>query len=129
MSICMKCTSVRHSPAPPILTTYQASWRGAFSLPATIEVKPKITLGVNSGWRIRVWGGRFAGRAVQFQRLNPLSGQWVTLRKPLLDRANRARVRFQLPKGVNRVRVAMSVNQAGAGFLGAFSPEVVWRVH
>jgi plastocyanin len=116
--------------APRILTTYQASWRGAYSLPTTVEVRPKITLGVHQGWRIRVRGGQsFAGRAVQFQRLNPVTGQWVTLRKPLLDATSRARVRYQLPKGLNRVRAAMSVNQAGAGYLGAFSPVVTWRVH
>jgi plastocyanin len=115
--------------APKILTTYQASWKGATSLPTTVEVRPKITLGVNQGWRIRVRGGQsFAGRAVQFQRLNPATGQWVTLRKPLLDATSRARVRYRLPKGTNQVRVAMSVNQAGAGYLGAFSPVVNWHV-
>jgi plastocyanin len=115
--------------APQILTSYTASWKGAFSQPASVEVHPKISLGVNEGWRIRVWGGRsFAGRAVQFQRLNPETGQWVTLRKPLLDRTSSARVRYQLPKGLNRVRAAMSVNQAGAGYLGSYSRVVVWRV-
>jgi len=115
--------------SPQILTAYTASWKGAFSPPASVEVHPKITLGVNNGWRVKVWGGRsFAGRAVQFQRLNPLSGQWVTLRKPLLDRTSSAHIHYQLPKGINRVRAAMSVNQAGAGYLGSFSRVVTWRV-
>ena len=38
-----------------------------------------------------------------------------------------ARVELPLPKGMSRVRLAMSVNQAGAGVLGAFSREVLWR--
>jgi plastocyanin len=115
--------------SPQVLTTYTASWKGAFSAPASVEVHPKITLGVNNGWMVKVWGGRsFAGRAVQFQRLNPLTGQWVTLRKPLLDRTSSAHIHYQLPKGINRVRAAMSVNQAGAGYLGSFSRVVTWRV-
>jgi len=115
--------------SPQILTTYTASWKGAFSTPASVEVHPKISLGVSDGWRVKVWGGRsFAGRAVQFQRLNPLTGQWVTLRKPLLDRSSSAHIHYQLPKGINRVRAAMSVNQAGAGYLGSFSRVVAWRV-
>jgi plastocyanin len=115
--------------APRILTTYQASWRGAYSLPVTVQLAPKISLGRNNGWLIHVAGGRsFAGRAVQLQRLNTLTGQWVTLRKPLLNSASKAKVQVTLPKGTNRLRVAMSVNQAGAGYLGAFSPVVVWRV-
>jgi plastocyanin len=115
--------------SPQILTTYTASWKGAFSPPASVEVHPRISLGVNNGWVVKVWGGRsFAGRAVQFQRLNPLTGQWVTVRKPLLDRNSSAHIHYQLPKGINRVRAAMSVNQAGAGYLGSFSRVVTWRV-
>jgi plastocyanin len=114
---------------PRILTTYQASWKGAFSLPASVEVAPKISLGRNNGWLIRVWGGRsFAGRGVQFQRLNQLTGQWVTLKKVILDSHSGARIVLTLPKGLNRLRVAMSVNQAGAGFLGTTSTTVNWRV-
>ena len=64
---------------------------------------------------------------MQFQRLNALTGQWVTLRKVLLNSRSSARVLYKLPKGINHLRVTMSVNQAGAGFLGAISPTVTWR--
>jgi plastocyanin len=114
---------------PRILTTYQAAWKGAYALPVTVQVAPKISLGRNAGWLIHVAGGTsFAGRAVQLQRLNLLTGQWVTLKKPLLDSRSNAKVQVTLPKGVSRLRVAMSVNQAGAGYLGTYSPTVVWRV-
>jgi plastocyanin len=113
---------------PQILTTYQAAWKGAFSLPVSVQVAPKISLGRNNGWLIHVSGGSsFAGRAVQLQRLNALTGQWVTLKKPLLNSRSSAKVVVKLPKGTNRLRVAMSVNQAGAGYLGAFSKVVLWR--
>ncbi len=113
---------------PQILTTYEATWKGAYATPTSIEVTPKLTLGRNNGWIIHASGGRsFAGRAVQFQRLNPATGQWVTLKKPLLNSRSSARVLYHLPKGMNHLRVTLSVNQAGAGFLGAISTTVAFR--
>jgi plastocyanin len=114
--------------APQVLTTYQASWKGAFATPTTVQVAPKLTLGRNNGWIIHAAAGRsFAGRAVQLQRLNVATGQWVTLRKVLLNARSSIRVLVTLPKGLNRLRVTMSVNQAGAGYLGTISPIVTWR--
>jgi plastocyanin len=113
---------------PQILTTYEATWKGAYATPTSIEVTPKLTLGRNNGWIIHVAGGRtFAGRAVQLQRLNNATGQWVTLKKVLLNAKSSARVLYRLPKGVNHLRVTMSVNQAGAGFLGAISSTVTYN--
>jgi plastocyanin len=113
---------------PQVLTNYQAAWKGAYATPTTVQVAPKVTLGRNNGWIIHAAGGRpFVGRAVQLQRLNVATGQWVTLRKVLLNSKSSARVQVKLPKGLNRLRVTMSVNQAGAGFLGTISPTVTWR--
>jgi plastocyanin len=114
--------------APQILTTYEAAWKGAYATPTSIEVVPSLTLGRNNGWIIHASAGRsFAGRAVQLQRLNGATGQWVTLKKVLLNSKSSARVLVHLPKGLNRLRVTMSVNQAGAGFLGAISGTVTYR--
>ena len=113
---------------PQVLTTYEAAWKGAYATPTTIQVQPKLTLGRNGAWIIHAAAGRsFAGRAVQLQRLNGLTGQWVTLRKVLLNSKSSARVVYTLPKGLSRLRVTMSVNQAGAGFLGAISATVNWH--
>lgn len=113
---------------PQVLTNYQATWKGAYATPTTIQVVPKVSLGRDDGWIVHAAAGRsFAGRAVQLQRLNTATGQWVTLRKVILNRRSSARVIVKLPKGVNRLRVAMSVNQAGAGYLGAIGPTVTWR--
>jgi len=91
-------------------------------------VQPKLTLGRNGGWIIHAAAGvSFAGKAVQLQRLNTLTGQWVTLRKVLLNSKSSVKVLYKLPKGLNQLRVTMSVNQAGAGFLGAISPTVKWH--
>ncbi|MGZ4335138.1 MAG: cupredoxin domain-containing protein [Gaiellaceae bacterium] len=114
--------------APGILTTYQATWKGAFGAPATVQVQPRLTIGRNDGWILHAYGGHgLAGRHVQFQRLNTLTGQWVTLKKVQLNARSAARVQLTLPKGVNRLRLAMSVNEAGAGLLGTVSPVLIWR--
>jgi hypothetical protein len=114
--------------SPQILTTYQATWKGAFAAPTTVQVQPRLTLGRSGAWLLHAYGGRsFAGRSVQLQRLNTLTGQWVTLAKVQLNSRSAARVAVTLPKGVSHLRVTMSVNQAGAGFLGAISDAIVWR--
>lgn len=113
---------------PQIATSYQATWKGAYAAPTSVQVQPKLTLGRNAGWIIHAAAGvSFAGKAVQLQRLNTLTGQWVTLRKVLLNRRSSIKVIVKLPKGLNQLRVTMSVNQAGAGFLGGMSPIVKWR--
>jgi plastocyanin len=114
--------------SPQIATSYQAAWKGAYATPTSIQVQPKLSLGRNGGWIIHAAAGvSFAGKAVQLQRLNTLTGQWVTLRKVLLNSKSSAKVLYKLPKGLNQLRVTMSVNQAGAGFLGAISPTVRWH--
>jgi hypothetical protein len=45
----------------------------------------------------------------------------VTKRRVLLGPSSRAEFRATLPKGRSKVRAAFSVNQAGAGYLGATS--------
>jgi plastocyanin len=113
---------------PQILTTYQATWKGAFATPTTVQVQPRLSIGRNNGWVLHAYGGKsFAGRDVLFQRLNALTGQWVTLRKVMLGRTSGAKIIYKLPKGMNHLRLAMSVNQAGAGFLGTLSPVLNWR--
>ena len=114
--------------APQILTTYQATWKGAFAAPTTVQVQPRLTIGRSGAWLLHAYGGRtFAGRSVQLQRLNTLTGQWVTLAKVQLNSRSAARVAVTLPKGVSHLRLTMSVNQAGAGFLGAISAPITWR--
>jgi plastocyanin len=112
---------------PQILTVYQAAWKTARSIVITAAVKPVITFGRSTLWVARVYAGRsMTGKSVQVQRLSSF-GQWVTLKRVQLGDASRARFRLTLPQGVSRLRIAMSVNQAGAGYLAAFSREVTVR--
>ena len=64
---------------------------------------------------------------MQFQRLNASTGQWVTLRKVQLNSHSAARVVQTMPIGISKLRLTMSVNQAGAGFLGTIGPTITWR--
>ena len=69
---------------------------------------------------VRAFGNHaFAGRLVQLQRWNGV--RWKTVRRARLGLRSRAEFRATLPKGRSTLRIAFSVNQAGAGYLGATS--------
>jgi hypothetical protein len=112
---------------PKILTVYQALWKSAPSPAVTTAVAPAISFGRSTGFVTRVFAGRsMARKHVQLQRLSSF-GQWVTIKRVPLDLNSRARFRARVPLGLSRLRIAISVNQAGAGYLGAFSREIVFR--
>ena len=64
-----------------------------------------------------------ARKQVRLQRLSSF-GQWVTIKRVSLGLDSRARFQATLPLGVSRLRIAMSVNQAGVGYLAGFSREI-----
>lgn len=112
---------------PQILTVYQATWKSAKSLAVTTAVRPVISFGRSTVFITRVYAGRsMAGKSVQVQRLSAF-GQWVTLKQFKLDASSRAAFRVLLPRGTSRLRIAMSVNQAGVGYLAGFSREITFR--
>lgn len=113
---------------PEALTFYKARWGNRESVVATIGVAPSISLRkIGSWWVVKAVGARkFSRRSVQVQRLNSF-GQWVTLKRVTLNSYSAQRFKLTLPNGLNRLRIAMSVNQAGAGYLGAFSKTITWR--
>jgi plastocyanin len=112
---------------PKILTTYRATWKGASSLPVQTAIAPAISFGRLNGFVTRVYAGRsMARKQVQLQRFTSF-GQWVTIKRISLDLSSRARFQVKLPMGANRLRIAMSVNQAGAGYLAGFSQEIIYR--
>ena len=107
---------------PQIATAYQASWHGGVSAPVTVAVHPRITLTrTRSGHFITrvIAGHSFAHRIVQLQRRK--NGRWVTIKRVRLGVRSRAEFRATLPKGSSTLRIAFSVNQAGAGYLGGSS--------
>jgi plastocyanin len=108
---------------PTIYTAYWATWRKATSQQAVVQVKPKITFmprGSRFYTTVSAAGHSWAGHFVYLQRLSRF-GQWVTTLKLKLGPKS-ARL-FQIPRrhGLTVYRVAMTVNQAGAGYLDSHS--------
>src|SRR5919197_387659 len=108
---------------PTIYTAYWAQWRSAKSQQAVVQVKPKITFtprGSRFYTTVSAADHSWAGHFVYLQRLSRF-GQWVTTLKLKLGPKS-ARL-FSIPRrhGVTVYRVAMTVNQAGLGYLDSHS--------
>lgn len=119
----------RYLAKPTIRTSYAASWNRGRSLAAVVAVRPAVTLRRTATglFSTRVAGARpFAGRLVQLQR-RTAAGRWVTVRRVRLNARSARLFRATLPRGTSRLRIAISVNQAGAGYLGGFSRTIVVR--
>ena len=111
---------------PRISTQYQAGWNGGTSAPTAVGVHPAISLVRLATGKLRTHVGgaaAFRGRVVQLQRNT--AGRWVTVTRVRLNRLSRATFVGNLPTGRSTIRVVMSVNQAGAGYLGGKSRTIV----
>ena len=112
---------------PKILTSYQARWGTAASGTVGVEVAPKVTLGRLARWVTCVRAARsMQGQKVRVQRKTRF-GEWVSIKALELGPKSCAKFRLNLPKGISHLRVKMSVNQAGPGYLAGMSREVTWR--
>jgi hypothetical protein len=114
---------------PTIRTVFQSEYGKKTSSQVTVGVRPLVTFHVLAGNRFstKVVAARaFAGKLVQFQRRSSL-GQWVTLKRVRLGSSSLAIFKANLPKGNSTLRVAFSVNQAGAGYLGGMSRTVSYH--
>jgi hypothetical protein len=118
-----------YSAKPAILTAYQATWKNATSSTLNVAVRPLGTFHVLTGSRFstRLVAGRsFAGKFVQFQRRSSL-GQWVTLKRMQLNATSASIFHPTLPVGASTLRIAMSVNQAGPGYLAGISRTIFYH--
>jgi len=114
---------------PTIATSYEASTAAGTSAPVTIGVRPAITIRLITGARflIRVVGPTsFAGRRIEFQRLTAGGGWGTVTRARLGERSSAIIPARSLPSGSSTIRVAMSINQAGRGYLAGFSRTVAY---
>jgi plastocyanin len=114
---------------PTILTDYQATWNRASSVVVRTEIKPRIEIWYSRRTRV-FWtavapAASQAGHTLYFQRLSSF-GQWVTRKRVPLSGLAAAKFRASLPRGRSRVRLYMTVNQAGPGFLSSESG--VWTL-
>jgi plastocyanin len=114
---------------PTILTAYKVGWKGKESAVVRTAVAPGLSLVRIGNWFVtRARAAKsFYGRWVYVQRLNRF-GQWVSLRKVFLNRQSTQR--FKLPTlrpGIHRLRVYMTTNQAGAGYVFSSSRMLTFR--
>ena len=108
---------------PAIYTTYWAQWRKTNSQQAVVQVKPKITFTPRRSrfyTTVSAADHSWAGHFVYLQRLSRF-GQWVTTLKLRLGPKSARLFRIPRRHGVTVYRVAMTVNQAGAGYLDSHS--------
>jgi hypothetical protein len=114
---------------PRIRTSYAAQWAGALSAASVVAVRPAVSLRrtASGPFSTRVRGAHsFAGRTVQLQ-WRSATGRWITIKRVRLNGRSAALIRATLPRGRSTLRIAMSVNQAGAGYLAGFSRLIVVR--
>lgn len=110
---------------PSIYTTYVARWKNVASGSVVAQVSPKVRLlsGRNGYMKatvsapVQMWR-----KHVVLQRLSPF-GQWVSVANLTLGPQNGKifKPAVYLPKGLSRIRVFLSINQAGIGLLAGHS--------
>ncbi len=109
-------------------TTYTATANGGTSAGVAIGVQPAVSFAriTKARFLTRVMGATgFAGKFVKFQRL--VGSRWVTVRQARLSASSGAIFAASLlPKGRSTVRIALSVNQAGPGYLGGLSRRLTY---
>ena len=110
---------------PSLYTTYVARWGGVASAGVVAQVAPAVHLIPGGGGYMKAAVSAPSSlwhRHVFLQRLSPF-GQWVNLAALTLGPQNGRlfQPRAYLPRGVSRIRVFLTINQAGNGLLAAHS--------
>jgi plastocyanin len=110
---------------PSLYTTYLARWKNVASGSVVAQVSPKVRLVPGQRGYMKAMVSAPVSmwhRHVSLQRLSPF-GQWVSVANLTLGQLSGKL--FQpasyLPKGLSKIRVFLSVNQAGNGLLSAHS--------
>ena len=116
------------SETPQMLTEYQARWGNRQSAIVSVGVRPRMTFIRRAPWFVTSAkaGTSFAGHWVYVQRRSCL-GQWVNTKKVRLGSSGARRFKVDLPRGRHVLRIFMTTNQAGAGYLWSHSRTIVVR--
>jgi hypothetical protein len=112
---------------PTILTAYTARVTGGASQAAVVDVRPTIVvreLGNGHVWTHVASAAFLYGRSVQLQRL--IGSSWQTIDKHRLSSTSTTTFATGLTPNA-KLRVAMSINQAGAGYVGSVSHAITYH--
>ena len=114
--------------APRVQTSYVAQWTALYVSPRVrVGVAPAITISRLTGDRIATHvtaGKSLAGRTVIVQK-QVAPGVWVKVAHATLNRDSSAIVPLTISAAT--IRVALSVNEAGAGYLAGSSRALVYK--
>jgi hypothetical protein len=66
------------------------------------------------------------GRKVYVQRFTKF-GQWVIMKRVILGRSSQKLFYLRLPRGTYTLRIFMSYNQVGAGYLDGYSRTITYK--
>ncbi|MGB2875372.1 MAG: cupredoxin domain-containing protein [Gaiellaceae bacterium] len=113
---------------PLLLTSYQAHWKSTVSATVSVAVRPNVLFSAAHGYgSVKVkTAGSLEGRKVYVQRFTRFD-EWVKMKQVVLGRSSGRFFHLRLPRGRYVLRVFMSYNQVGAGYLDGFSRAVVYR--
>jgi plastocyanin len=116
---------------PTLLTSYQARWKSAGSQVVGVQVRPAVAFTTAKRWgsvKVRI-ARSLQGKKVYLQKFTRFH-EWVKVRPVILNRNSQQRfLLLGLRPGVRyAVRIFMSLNQAGAGYLDGYSRTLVVRV-
>jgi hypothetical protein len=111
---------------PQLLSDYQVRWGNRLSAVVTVGVRPRMTFIRRAPWFVTSAkvGRPLAGRWVYVQRRSSL-GQWVNRKKVRLGSSGARRFKMDLPRGRHILRMFMTTNQAGTGYLWSHSRTLV----
>lgn len=113
---------------PTLLTTYEAHWKSLVSTKISLQMRPNVLFSASKGMGfVKVKSNHSQeGRKVYVQRLTRF-GQWVKMKRVVLGQSSQRLFYLRLPRGKYTLRVFMSYNQAGAGYLDGYSRTIVFR--
>jgi plastocyanin len=113
---------------PTLLTTYEAHWKSAVSQKVSIQMQPNISFSVAKRYAfVKVKTNHsLRGRKAFLQRFSRFH-QWVKFKRVILNASSSRLISLRLPRGRSTLRVFISYNQIGPGYLSGYSRTVVVR--
>jgi plastocyanin len=113
---------------PTLLTNYQARWRSATSLAISVQLRPNVLFSASKRFgSVTVKSDRsLVGKKVYLQKFTRFH-EWVKVGRVILGRHSHKFFRLPLKRGRYALRIFMSLNQVGAGYLDGYSRTVVVR--
>jgi plastocyanin len=113
---------------PTLLTAYEAHWKALISSKVSLQMRPNVLFSASKGMGfVKVKSNHsLEGRKVYVQRFTRF-GQWVKMKRVILGRSSQKLFYLRLPRGKYTLRVFMSYNQVGAGYLDGFSRTIIFR--